>query len=123
MRFVQPDETEKIVLNGSDEWIRVKKELTIADQIALDTAGFSRDGDGKIGVDFKANILARVLIYLVDWSEKRDIGDEGRKRRAIESLAPEDFTRIDAAIRAHVEAMQQEKKQTTGGPTTTEPSA
>jgi hypothetical protein len=121
MRFVQPDETEKILLNGSDEWIRVKKELTIADQIALDTAGFSRDAAGTIGVDFKANILARVLIYLVDWSEKRDIGDESRKRRAIESLAPEDFNRIDAAIRAHVEAMSQEKKQTNGSPTTTEP--
>ena len=115
MRFIQP-ETTKITLNGSDEWIEVKKELNVREQIELDTAGFSRKAGGEVAIDFPANVMARVLTYLVDWSEKRDISDESRKRYAIENLEPEDFNRIDQAIRAHIEAMSQEKNGRTDRP-------
>lgn len=103
MRFVSP-ETVRIDL-GSGDWIEVKKELTVGEDFAYRTAGMGRrKGEDAVEIDWSERALARVLAYLVAWSEKPKIS-----RASISSLASEDFMRIDGAILGHMTAMESEK--------------
>lgn len=103
MEFVKP-ETVRIQLNGSGNWIDIKKELTVAEDEWLTTAGYRRMG-GEVIVDWVMLRLARVIVYLTDWSDKTPISEQ-----AIRNLTRASFDEIDAAIRAHLTAAEQEKK-------------
>lgn len=123
--FVKP-ETVKIALTD-DEWIKIKKGLTVAEERRMQTAGFrnisnkeatDEDAESKginVDVNWTDNALARARTYLVDWS----LTDEEGKSvpltyDAIKSLAADAFTEINEAIDKHVESMEQEKKAKTG---------
>lgn len=105
MRFVSP-ETVRIVLDASkDEWIEVKKELTVGEDFAFRTAGLGRKrSDESVEIDWEKRASARVMAYLVDWSEKRKL-----TQSAVLQLDPHEFERIDAAILGHMERMAAEK--------------
>lgn len=117
MRFVSP-ETARIHLKNGSDWIDVKKELTVGEDKKYRTSGFKRVAQGdsdtgsspEIAIDFSQMALARVEAYLVDWSDKRAIDTDSKKRAAIEALAVDDFEEIDQAIQAHIEKSLQEKK-------------
>ncbi|MES2360156.1 MAG: hypothetical protein V4529_17575 [Gemmatimonadota bacterium] len=120
MRFVKPD-VVRIDLefgDGSSGWIDVKKELTAGEEKRFRTAGFKRlsqsgsDGRNEVDIDWSAMAFARAEAYLADWSEKRKLNAD-----TIRALAKDDFDVIDAAIQLHIEAMEQEKKATSGAPT------
>lgn len=121
MRFVSP-ETVRIDL-GPNEWIEIKKELNADEQDTFRTASYGRvvqgdNGKDEMQVNWKAMFQARVLTYLVDWSLKVPC-----EKSAILNLAPEDFKRVDEAIRAYLAKDAEEKKQNAGGTPQTVPSA
>lgn len=128
MRFVTPD-VERIALKN-DEWIEVKKELSVGEEKRFRSAGFkamtttpTAAGDGGAGqpaaqttaidVDWARLAIARVEAYLVDWSATRTVRGKVQAvpvtRAAIESLAQEDFEEIDDAIQAHIARMAELK--------------
>jgi hypothetical protein len=123
--FVDP-EVVKIDLSD-DEWIKVKKRLTVSEERAMLTAGFkhvhrdaAEDGDASqpsvdIGMDWTAQALARARTYMVDWSATDEEGKSiPLSYEAIKALPPDLFQEIDKAIDRHVEALEQEKKRTDG---------
>src|SRR5689334_15448688 len=108
MRFVTPD-VVRIPLKNGEDWIEVKKELTVGEEKRFRSAGLKHmaqaDGETKIDIDWAAMARARVEAYLVDWSAtKADPKNKGKvvavkvTRETIEALAPEDFDEIDEAI-------------------------
>lgn len=114
--FVAPDGTP------APFWVKFKQQLTVGELKKMSTAGWrglvSNDaGRGDIKVDFSENLLARVSAYLQDWS--LDDADKVRlplTRDTIEALHPKVFDAIDAALTAHIEKMEQEKKVPNGVP-------
>jgi len=106
MDFVKP-ETVRLDLNGSGSWIEVKKELTVAEEEWLLTAGYRRLG-GELVVDWVMLKLAPVIAYVTDWSDKTPISEQ-----AIRNLTKESFDELAAAVKAHVVATLEEKKART----------
>ena len=122
MRFVAP-ETVRIELSDG-AWIDIKKALTAGEEKSYRSAGFRRvsqqDGTGRneVDVDWTAMAFARVEAYLLDWSAKKPDGkDMPVSRSAIRALSQESFDEIDEAIKARIEATDDEKKATTSGGT------
>ena len=121
--FVTP-ETVRIDLDG--EWIEIKKELSIKDRrhITLGSIKSVRE-DKSYDIDAEKMSMVKVQTYLVDWSA---VDAKQNKlpitAATIGNLRPEMFERIEAAIDAHVEALEVEGKATTGAtaPDTTSPS-
>ena len=110
MRFVSP-ETVRIDLDAAKgEWIEVKKELTVGEDRAYQTAGIGRRAESQdaVEIDWKRRSTRLVEAYLVDWSEKRKV-----TREAIERLAVEDFEKIQTVILAHIGSVEEEKKRQT----------
>lgn len=101
-------------------WVDVKKRLNVGEKRNLVTAGWKgvrhdNDATGEIRVDWSGQSFARALAYLTDWS----LTDNALKklpltREGVETLDEEVFDIIDAAIVAHVAAMDEEKKLRTG---------
>jgi hypothetical protein len=123
MRFVTP-EVVRIPLNDGKDWIEVKKFLTAGEEKKYRTRGMKRvqatageQADKLVEVDWVDLSFARAEAYITDWSEKKDFS-----MGALKALHPEDFDAIDAAIKAHIEAMDEEKKLPSGSPTPTLPS-
>ena len=127
MRFVAPDTVRLSLSDG--HWIEVKQELTAGEKQRYRTAGLRRmsarkDADGEsaneVDVDWVALANARVNVYLVDWSA-RDAKDKPMPLTpaAISNLDQASFEEIDAAIQAHIEAMDSEKKVTSGSASST----
>ena len=117
MEFVKP-ETVRLTLNGSGRWIDVKKELTVAEDEWMTTAGYRRVG-GELVVDWVMLKLAPVIAYVVEWSAKTPVSEQ-----AIRNLTTDSFDELAAAVKAHVAALREEKKRLTGDDAaTTAPSA
>ena len=129
MRFVT-SESVRIDLkdgpDGSKNWIKVKRELTVGEDRQFRAAGMKNLRPGadasSIEIDWSEMAIARVHAYLVDWSatmpNPKD-PDNPKKvkvsKEAIQSLDKESFEEIDNAIQAHIEAMGDAKKETTSG--------
>ncbi len=111
-----------VPLDNAGNTIEVKKELNIGDQKRLEAAGLRRvqrvQADGKIGyeveTDWENFDVVRASIWLTDWSGPAFNTDNGTKvplsLPAIKALTQEAFALIDAALDAHVTAVDQEKK-------------
>lgn len=107
-------------------WLKVKKHLTVGEGRKVKTAGWkgltSADGKTGIDIDWQIQSFARAEAYIVDWSLEDDAHVKLPLTAAtIESLHEDLFEVMDAAITAHVEAMEQEKKvkRGRGGPPAT----
>ncbi len=115
-RFVQP-EAVKIDLSGED-WIEIKKKLTVGETRRMQLAGIKMTGKAgqaqmEMTVDVEALSMAKVSVYLLDWSFE---DAEGRRvelsRESIEALDEESYQEITDAIDKHAGAMEEEKKVT-----------
>lgn len=141
MRFVTPEVVRiplkdtvisKMVAEGEAQvekqviqknWIEIKKELSKGEDSAMRSSGLrklsqsDKEGGSAVDVDWKDLALGRVVMYLTDWSA-RDANDKPVKLTptAIAELCTEDFEEIDEAIKAHVAALEEEKKVRSGKP-------
>lgn len=117
MRFVSP-ETVRIDL-GNGDWIEVKKELTVGEEMRFRSAGLQKaNGKAEVDIDWTAMAFARVEAYLVDWSARgKDDKPVKVERSAIEALDSESFAAIDTAIQAHMAAVAAAKKAPSMTPT------
>jgi hypothetical protein len=122
-RFVAP-ETRKINLGESGDWIEIKKELNVGDDRAYRSAGLKRltgspgSSAAAVDVDWTELALARVTVYLLDWSfENADGKRVDLSPSAIRNLDPATFEEVDTAIVEHIKEMTDAKKATGGEPT------
>lgn len=108
-RFVQP-ETTRLTLSDGD-WIEVKKKLTVGEQrAAFQQIVGEVNQEGWRRPNMKMMGLAEVAAYIVDWSF-RDAADKPVpfSVSALEGLDTESYDEIDAAVEAHIKAMEAEK--------------
>lgn len=123
-RFVDP-ETIRIALSD-DDWIEVKKSLNHGEAALLKQSAFKPmqqiGGEASIQIDFPTFEIERIRLWVLDWSF-RDHNDKSVKidKASIAKLDSATAEEIIAAIDAHVEAMDKEKKQKIGT-TTPKPS-
>lgn len=134
MRFVAPEVVRIDLPNG--DWIDVKKWLTAAEENRYRTRAFKGmraetrpDSPDEvkateIGVDWTMLAVARVEAYVVEWSARDEKGHPiPVTLDTIGRLHPDDFKVLDDAVKAHVEAMADEKKATGSSPMPDSPSA
>ena len=114
-RFVVPS-TVRVDLSDGD-WIEIKERLTYGEQQRLSSSALTRmisGEDAGIELDFEKHSLMRMETWLVDWSF---VGPNGKPvgitRRAISALDPDTAAEIDAAITAHIEALEAAKNPPT----------
>lgn len=121
-RFVQLD-TRRLTLSDGD-WIEVKTRLSIGALRDLQLRKYAVHPDtGKMTLRVEMVGIADVAAYLVDWSLP-EMPIRGAKpdviEAAVRNLEGDDFYEIEAAVDAHVAAVERErealKKTTTGGP-------
>ena len=103
--FIQP-QTVRLPLEDG-HWIECKRELSYGDLQAVASATRG---------DLTSAALQIVAAYLVEWSlqdaagQSVPIDTDAQKMAALKALSNAAFTAIDAAIGAHVEALQGAKK-------------
>jgi len=125
-RFTPADVTVLKLANG--DTLTVKRRLTAGEQRAMFARMYVRNGEGRVTVDDSDIGLAMMLAYLVDWSLTDD-HDQPVPIRGLppdelavllDSLTPEDFQEMSAAIGAHgaaMEAFRRDEKKTPAGDT------
>ena len=113
----------ELAYGGRDFKLWVKKELTIGEQRAVETAGFSRVSTGAkrgpvkaeddddagvdVKVDWKKQSFMRTLVYVTDWTLTDEAGNKMPiTREVIETLRPAVFDVIEKALNAHVERVK-----------------
>jgi len=116
------------------DWVAVRRELSYGQQRRLAAAGLSgvpqalvEQGQGEgLSLDLAAYDLERLSTWLLDWSFRdADGGPVVVSRQSIEALHPDTAAEINAALDAHIEALEA-KKGRPGGPSkpaATSPSA
>ena len=123
----------KLPLTDGD-WVLVRAELTYGQQRRLSAAGLSgvpdalvQQGQGEaLSLDLAAYDLERLCTWLMDWSFRDDDGDHvAVSRQTVEALHPDTAAEINAALDAHVEALEAKKAPPVGPskPAATSPSA
>lgn len=104
----------KLPLSDGD-WVLVRAELTYGQQRRLAGAGLTgvpdalaAQGQGeRLGIDLAAYDLERLCTWLMDWSLRdADGAAVVVSREAIESLHPDAAAEINAALDAHIEALE-----------------
>jgi hypothetical protein len=116
--FVRP-KTERLSLSEG-QWLLVKQRLTTGEYRAHLKRSSRVDDHGVRHVDLLEHSLSLVIAYLVDWSLEAPIRGESEADviAALDTLVPERFAEIKAAIEAHETAMavarEQEKNATAG---------
>lgn len=117
--FVDPTATVKLDLPGG-EWIEVKRELSYGDEQALaasmmgDIRTIEKSKNASLGVDMRRYQLKRFTTWITAWSAR---GPNGKaievNEAAVANLRSEIAAAIDAALDAHIAALEDEKKGTT----------
>jgi hypothetical protein len=130
-RWVVSPDVERVPFDEGREWLELKRELTYGDRRVIRSrmvTGVTQpagDEGPKYSVDPTAHELATVEAYLVAWSLKGaddkplDISTTAKKRAVLETvLSEEAFGLVSDAVRAHIEAQDAKKKETSTGPLT-----
>jgi hypothetical protein len=122
--FVRP-ETDTLPLSDG-HWIKVKRRLNTGEFRAHLKRSVRLGEDGVRRVEALDHGLSVVMAYLLDWSLEAAIRDVSSSDLAsvLDSLDPERFAEIKAAIETHEDAMTAErnqKKTTTAGATKSDP--
>lgn len=115
MRFVQP---EVVRLNLSDgDWLDVRRELSTGEaRRAMAKTIKTMRADGRIEPDLEMLGRAEIEAYIVDWS----FVDAQDKRvpfsdAAMHNLTQSAYEEIEAAVRAHIAAVEDERKNSKSG--------
>jgi len=114
-RVVEP-ETKKLDISQGD-WLLVKKRLNAGEQRKMFARMYKAGVDGTLKVNTFEVRLAKILTYLLDWSL---IDTAGRQIRiagqstdevtsALDSIDPDSFGEIGAAIEEHIDTMTAER--------------
>ena len=120
--FAVLDTTDLFLDPEKKYWIKVRNELSHAEQRMISLGSFRRiyrDDEQLVELDQRAGADHKVLAYVVDWNvvgfdgKTIDISSSDAKRDAVKNLKPEAYAAIEAMIDAHVEEMAK-KKQTSG---------
>lgn len=110
----------RLALSDGD-WVLVRSELTYGQQRRLAAAGLTGlDATAAAGerlrVDLAAYDLERLSTWLMDWSFT---GSDGERvdfsREAVEALHPDTAAEINAALDAHIEALEGKAAPAPGG--------
>ena len=98
------------------DWVLVRAELTYGQQRRLAGAGLTgidASASGRasgLKVDLAAFDLERIATWVMDWSLRDGDGDRVTvSREAIEALHPDTAGEINAALDAHIEALEAKK--------------
>ena len=112
-RFVEPDIVRLELSEG--DWIEVKKELTYGEQQRLSNAAMTRFQEAgsatpRVELDFERYQIVRLKTWLVAWSF-RDLAGKPVEITAnsLSALHPDAAAEIDAALTAHIEALETAK--------------
>lgn len=105
------------------DWIAVRRELTYGQQRRLAAAGLTglpdalaAQGQGaRLSIDLATFDLERLCTWVLDWSLRdADGAAVVVSREAIEALHPDTAAEINAALDAHVEALEAKKAPAVG---------
>ena len=97
------------------DWVLVRAELTYGQQRRLAASGLTGIDAGatsgeRLKVDLAAYDLERLATWVMDWSFRDGDGDRVTvSREAIEALHPDTAQEINAALDAHIEALEAKK--------------
>lgn len=114
-RFVQP-EIVRLELSDGD-WLEVRKELSIGEaRRAMARTIKTMRADGRIEPDIEMVGRAEIAAYIVDWS----FVDAQDKRvpysdAALDNLTGDTYNEIETAVRAHIAAVEDERKNARSG--------
>lgn len=115
MRFVQP---EVVRLDLSDgDWLDVRRELSTGEaRRAMAKTIKTMRADGRIEPDLEMLGRAEITAYIVDWS----FVDGNDKRvpftdAAMDNLTQDAYAEIETAVRAHIAAVEDERKNSKSG--------
>lgn len=114
-RFVQP-EIVRLELSDGD-WLEVRKELSMGEaRRAMARTIKTMRADGRIEPDLEMVGRAEIAAYIVDWS----FVDAQDKRvpytdAALDNLTSEAYSEIEAAVRTHIAAVEDERKNARSG--------
>ena len=106
--------TARLDLSDGD-WVLVRAELTYGQQRRLAGAGLTgidatATAGERLKVDLAAYDLERLCTWVMDWSLRDADGDRVTvSREAIEALHPDTAQEINAALDAHIEALEAKK--------------
>lgn len=114
-RFVQPSIVRLNLSN--DDWLDVRRELTVGEQRkAMAKTISTMRADGRIEPNMEMIGKAEISAYIVDWS----FVDANDKRvpfseSALDNLTPADYQEVDTVVRAHIAAVEEERKKDESG--------
>lgn len=114
---VKPEDIKvDLTFRGTSFWIKLKKFLTVGEDRQVATAGWrSMSRDAEIQIDWQRQMFARAETYITDWSLTDDNAVKlPITREVIQTLDPDLYAAIDAAVNTHVLAMAEEKKLRNG---------
>jgi hypothetical protein len=121
-RFPAPH-VERLPLSDGD-WIELKRDLTVGEEKDISLLAMrelsQEDGTVKFSMNYQLLPFAKAVVYLVGWSFHNAKGpvkleEEQRKRLAqLRALDQETWDEIDAAMTRHEEAVDAQKKSSTG---------
>lgn len=103
-RFVKPGVVR--VPLSDDDWIDLKRELTVGEARQILFSTLEEQGDGTFKRNLDAAIMLRLLSYIVAWS----FVDDGRpvpvSADAINALDVPTLTELISAVNAHEASVQ-----------------
>jgi hypothetical protein len=121
-RFPAPM-VERLPLSDGD-WVEVKRDLTVGEEKDISLLAMrelsQQDGNVKFSLDYQLLPFAKAVIYLVGWSFHNAKGpvkleEDQRKRLAqLRALDGDTWDEIDAAMQRHEEAVDAQKKSSSG---------
>jgi hypothetical protein len=118
-RFVSLATVRKELSDG--DWVEFKERLSYGEQQRLAGGALGRatgmfEGKPEVALDMAHYQIKRFAIWVVDWSF---VDAKGRHvdvtEDAIANLDPDTAEEIDAALTAHIDAMEAEKKEMKAG--------
>jgi hypothetical protein len=116
-RFVQPSVVRLALSN--DDWLDVRRELTVGEQRkAMAKTISTMRADGRIEPNMEMIGKAEISAYIVDWSF---VDANGKSvpfsESALDNLTPADYSEVDTVVRAHIAAVEDERKKAESGST------
>lgn len=114
-RFVQPSVVRLALSN--DDWLDVRRELTVGEQRkAMAKTISTMRADGRIEPNMEMIGKSEISAYIVDWSF---VDANGKSvpfsESALDNLTPADYSEVDAAVRAHIAAVEDDRKKAESG--------
>jgi hypothetical protein len=121
-RFPAPM-VERLPLSDGD-WVEVKRDLTVGEEKDISLLAMRElsqtDGTVKFSLDYQLMPFAKAVIYLVSWSFHNAMGpvkleEDLRKRLSqLRALDRDTWEEIEAVMQRHEEAVEAQKKSSTG---------